>query len=84
MKNCMFIEFDKNSTTEAKTAGGIVLPDEERTKIVTVSIVGENEVGIKAGDRVLLNPNVTFTEFRIGAQWYKQTGVSMVVAKIED
>mgnify|MGYP001428681671 CR=1 FL=1 len=83
MKNNLFIEVDKENMNEQATAGGILLPGEEKTKIVDIAIAGENEIGIKAGDKVLLNPNVSFLEFRIGTKWYQMIPTNYVVAKIE-
>jgi co-chaperonin GroES (HSP10) len=84
VKNNLFIEIDKDiNANEQKTEGGILLPGEEKTKIVDVAIAGENELGIKAGDKVLLNPNASFLEFRIGAKWYQMVPVGYVVAILE-
>lgn len=84
MKNNLFVEIDKEAGQDVKTAGGIVLPGEEKTKIVTVAIAGDNEFGVKAGDKILLNPNVSFLEFRIGPVWYQMVPASSIIAKIED
>ena len=84
MKNNLFVELDKEAGQDVKTTGGIVLPGEEKTKIVTVAIAGENEIGIKPGDKILLNPNVSFLEFRIGPVWYQMVPASSIIAKIED
>ena len=83
MKNNLFVKISKDNEGEQKTEGGIVLPGEEKTKIVSVDVAGPNEVGIKTGDKVLLNPSAVFLEFRIGVQWYQMIPVNYVVAVIE-
>ena len=84
MKNTLFFEFDKEGGEEVVTKGGIVLPEQAENYIRKVSIAGENEIGVKAGDKVLLNPNASLMEFRLGLKWYKLCPVNMVIAIIED
>lgn len=84
MKNTLFFEFDKEGGDEFTTEGGIVIPEQKDTFIRKVTIAGENDIGVKAGDNVLLNPHVKLMEFRLGLKYYKLCPVSMVVAIIED
>lgn len=84
MKGSLFFEFDKEGGEETKTDGGIIMPEQKDTYMRKVTIAGPNDVGIKAGDTVLLNPHVQLMEFRIGLKYYKLCPVSMVVAIIRD
>ena len=84
MKNNLFFEFDKEGNEEMTTEGGIVVPAQKDNFIRKVTIAGENELGVKAGDKVLLNPNVSLLEFRIGLKWYKLCSVSYVIAILKD
>lgn len=84
MKGHLFFEFDKEGGEETETKGGIIIPEQKDTFIRKVTIAGPNEQGIKAGDKVLLNPHVQLMEFRIGLKWYKLCPVSMVIAIIKD
>jgi co-chaperonin GroES (HSP10) len=84
MKGTLFFEFDKEGGEETKTDGGIIVPEQKDTFIRKVTIAGENEQGIKVGDKVLFNPHAQLMEFRLGMKYYKLCPVSMVVAIIED
>jgi len=84
MKNIMFFEFDKEGGEETTTEGGIVIPEVKDTFIRTVTLAGENEIGVKAGDKVLLSPHTSLIEYRIGMKWYKMCSTSMVVAILID
>jgi len=84
MKGNLFFEFDKEGGEETKTEGGIVIPEQRETNIRTVSIAGPNDQGIKAGDKILLNPHVQLMEFRIGIKWYRLCPASMVIAILKE
>ena len=84
MKGNLFFEFDKEGGEEIKTDAGIIVPEQKDTFIRKVTIAGSNEQGIKAGDRVLLNPHAQLMEFRIGLKYYKLCPVSMVIAILKD
>jgi co-chaperonin GroES (HSP10) len=83
-KNNLFIEVDQEGNKEEETEGGILLPKTEKTYIMDIAVAGPNELGIKAGDKVLVNPNVQLIEFRIGAKYYNLLPISYVLALIKD
>ena len=58
----------------------LIKKNEENKYIKKVAIAGENEVGIKVGDTVLLNPNVNMIECKVEEKWYQLCPVSMVIA----
>jgi co-chaperonin GroES (HSP10) len=49
-----------------------------------IAVAGPNELGIKAGDKVLVNPNMTLLEFRVGSKYYNLLPISYVLAVIKD
>ena len=83
-KNNLFIEVDDSGNKEVETAGGILLPKTDKNYIMDIAVAGPNELGIKTGDKVLVNPNVTLLEFRIGAKYYNLLPISYVLAIIKD
>jgi len=83
-KNNLFVEVDQEGNKETETEGGIVLPQTEKTYIMDIAAAGPNDMGIKAGDKVLVNPNLTLIEFRIGTKYYNLLPISYVLALVKD
>ena len=84
LKNCLFVEIDKENNEEVTTKDGIIIPKAEQEYIVKVSEAGENDQGIKQGDTILLNTSPKFLEYRIGTKYYRMIPVSYVVAILKD
>jgi len=84
MKNNLFFEFEKEGGEETKTKGGIIVPEVKDTFIRKVTIAGPNEQGIKAGDKVLINPNTQLMEFRIGLKYYRLCPTTHVIPILKD
>ena len=83
-KNFLFIEFDYEAQKETETDGGIILIEAEDKFVAIVTYAGENDFGIKAGDKIIVNPNHKFHEFRIGKGYYKMIPIHNVFGIIKD
>ena len=81
-KNNLFIEVSDESNVEAKTEGGIVLPKTDKDHIFIVTYAGPNDFDIKPGDKVILNPNANYMEFRVGTKMYKFVTINHVLGLV--
>ena len=87
-KNNCFIEIGYESdieSAEETTDGGIILPTgKEKDYIMTVTYAGPNEIGVTDGTKVLINPNASLLQIRIGKRYFNLLPISMVLAVIKD
>ena len=86
-KNNCFIEIGYDSDIneiEETTEGGIILPNSKKDYIMTVTVAGPNEIGVKDGDKVLINPNASLLQLKIGKKYFNLLPISMVLAIIKD